>query len=166
MGRALDVDAVRAAFGTKAIVQFRGAHAALSNMHRTSFTFRGRVCASAEHAYQAFKSSDQADQNSVFAAPTPKTAKARGKRVTATAGFFEGHEARVALMREVISAKFARNSPMATKLIDTGDHPLVEGSTWGDRFWGATVRQGVAAGDNWLGRLLEERRDALRQAAE
>lgn len=44
------------------------------------------------------------------------------------------------------------------KLLATGDAELVEGNTWGDRFWG--VCNGV--GQNWLGRLLMQVRDEIK----
>jgi predicted NAD-dependent protein-ADP-ribosyltransferase YbiA (DUF1768 family) len=65
---------------------------------------------------------------------------------------------KVDVMRDLIAQKFAVGSELADRLLATGDQELVEGNTWGDTFWG--VCDGV--GENWLGRLLMERRAALR----
>jgi len=44
------------------------------------------------------------------------------------------------------------------RLLATGDQELIEGNTWGDRFWGVCDGEG----QNQLGRLLMELRNELR----
>ena len=61
-------------------------------------------------------------------------------------------------MRDVLRLKFA-DEVMAAKLLATGDAELVEGNTWGDRFWGVSGGNGL----NWLGRLLMEVRSDLKK---
>ena len=46
------------------------------------------------------------------------------------------------------------------RLLDTGDRELIEGNTWGDRFWGVCRGEG----ENKLGRILMRVRDELRAA--
>jgi len=67
-------------------------------------------------------------------------------------------EVKVSVMRDLIRQKFKPGSELSDRLLDTGDWLLEEGNTWGDTFWG--VCDGV--GENWLGRLLMERRGELR----
>ena len=48
-------------------------------------------------------------------------------------------------------------------LIATGDAVLIEGNTWGDRFWGMVRNDsGMWVGENWLGRLLTLQRSIIR----
>ena len=54
--------------------------------------------------------------------------------------------------------KFTTHADLRDKLLATGDTPLEEGNTWGDRTWG--VYQGQ--GDNRLGKILMKVRDELR----
>jgi len=61
------------------------------------------------------------------------------------------------MMEELLRLKF--ESPELRKLLlETGEHELIEGNNWGDRFWG--VVDGV--GDNHLGKLLMKIRAELR----
>ena len=53
--------------------------------------------------------------------------------------------------------KVYQNDDLADCLVDTGDQPLIEGNTWGDRFWGVCGGTGM----NHLGRLLMEVREEL-----
>ena len=62
------------------------------------------------------------------------------------------------VMRGLLARKFAPGTELAARLLATGDAQLVEGNTWGDRFWGVCRGQGR----NQLGQLLMERRDQLR----
>ena len=107
-----------------------------------------------EHAYQAMKTTTRQDFRRVLAAPTPAQARALGKTLTAIAPDWD--QTRVKVMRD-----------------------LIEGNTWGDRFWGATAptalaepltttlpiwkprADGILVGENWLGRILMERRAVL-----
>ena len=62
-------------------------------------------------------------------------------------------------MKELLMAKFSQNEDLKKKLLDTGDATLIEGNTWGDKYWG--VCKGV--GKNRLGELLMEVREELKQ---
>jgi predicted NAD-dependent protein-ADP-ribosyltransferase YbiA (DUF1768 family) len=59
-----------------------------------------------------------------------------------------------------LNYKFSHRS-LAKKLTDTADAILIEGNTWGDRFWGQTLShtsdsyaEGEGVGLNMLGVLL------------
>ena len=170
----LDEAVVRERYGPDAIVRFRGEHGWLSNMEPCSVVVDGREWPSAEHAYQGQKTELDAEKELVRRAKTPKAAKSAGKKVTARAGFFFDAAAKVSdppvptdmsrdAMRAVIAAKFERGSPLAVKLLQTGERPLVEGNTWNDRTWGVTTtRKRGCSGSNALGLLLMERRAALK----
>lgn len=63
------------------------------------------------------------------------------------------------VMYEVCLSKFLKNPILLQKLIDTGNEELVEGNTWGDRYWG--VCDGV--GKNHLGKILMRLRDEFKE---
>jgi predicted NAD-dependent protein-ADP-ribosyltransferase YbiA (DUF1768 family) len=63
-------------------------------------------------------------------------------------------------MRDLLRQKFA-HPELRRLLLATGDAELVEGNTWGDRFWGVCAGRG----QNHLGRLLMAIRAEIRTAA-
>lgn len=144
---------------TEVISSFRGGYGFLSNFWTENLTMRGVVYLSGEHAFQAAKALVSQEHDWVAAAPTPKNAKWRGRRVAKRPDW---DQIRVEEMRAVVRAKFPPGSQLAARLDATGDAILVEGNRWGDVFWG--VCAGV--GENWLGRILMEvRADNRRLAA-
>ncbi|GAP61301.1 swarming motility protein YbiA [Arthrobacter sp. Hiyo1] len=65
---------------------------------------------------------------------------------------------RLFVMEMVVRGKF-RDPALAELLIATGDAHLVEGNTWGDRFWGVDLSDG--RGLNMLGLTLMKERARL-----
>ena len=61
-------------------------------------------------------------------------------------------------MKDIVRAKFSQNEELAKKLLATNDEYLIEGNTWGDRFWGTVNGEGR----NQLGIILMQVRDELR----
>jgi ribA/ribD-fused uncharacterized protein len=55
-------------------------------------------------------------------------------------------------MRKVVFAKFLQNPDLCANLLDTGTAMLVEGNTWGDKYWGRVDGKGL----NRLGAILME----------
>jgi ribA/ribD-fused uncharacterized protein len=146
----------------EAIASFRGRFRFLSNFYSTEICFEGFCYPSPEHAFQAAKTLDLAEREWICEAATAAIAKRRGssrgqdgRRVALRSDW---DEVKVELMRELLAIKFAAGSELAARLLATAERELVEGNAWGDVFWG--VCEGC--GENWLGRLLMERRAALR----
>lgn len=143
------------------IDRFDGDYAFLSNFYACgSVPVRipgaGVVLApTVEHAFQAVKTLDPSERVAVLRAQTPTLAKRAGRRVALRPGW---DAMRLDVMRSCLERKFRPGSPLAERLIATGDAHLVEGNTWGDRFWGESP---VGRGENHLGLLLMERRAAL-----
>ena len=123
----------------------------LSNFYPAMVDLGGVEYPTVEHAYQAAKTLDEAEREEVRAAPTPGEAKARGQKVTYRVDW---EDIKVDVMRGLLRQKFA-GPPLRDRLAATAPRTLIEGNTWGDRFWG--VFEGD--GENWLGRLLMEIRD-------
>lgn len=139
------------------IATFDGPHRWLSNFAPCQLLDRsGLSYATLEHAYQACKAIDLLEREQIRTARTPGEAKRLARRVKLRPGW---DAMRVDVMRRLLRLKFAAGSELARKLLATGEQELVEGNSWGDRFWGVSA----GAGENWLGRLLMERRAELRE---
>lgn len=136
-----------------AITRFDGAHYFMSNFYGSPIEMpswhaaRGHVAPTLEHAFQAAKTSDPTSALAVLRAGSPGQAKRLGRSLQLRPGWDDG---RVVLMMALLRLKFAPGSELAGWLAQTAHTYLVEGNTWGDRYWG--VCDGV--GENWLGRSL------------
>ncbi len=121
----------------------------------TSTDYRDHnVYPTVEHAYQASKSIDPVVREKICAAPTPGMAKKAGR----AAGLRpDWEDVKLRIMLDLLRDKFSGS--LGAALLATEDEQLIEGNTWGDRFWG--VYNGM--GENHLGRLLMQVRDELRE---
>ena len=126
----------------------------LSNFAPSPIEFEGIRYPTVEHAYQAQKSLDPDFRQSVAELATPGRAKRAGQRVALRADW---DDVRIPIMTELLRLKFA-DPELGQRLLGTGAAELIEGNSWGDRFWG--VCQGE--GENRLGRILMQLRDELR----
>lgn len=153
----------------KAITRFSGSRAVLSNFYPSPVYFDGVLYPTVEHAYQATKTMNPAERCQVRDAPTPGRAKALGRRVTLRPDW---DEMKINVMRELLREKFLFNRRRGLALLSTGDAELIEGNTWGDKFWGAVWSEhhsivakdnlpGRWVGENHLGKLLMEIRREL-----
>jgi ribA/ribD-fused uncharacterized protein len=144
-----------------AIKGFFGQYRWLSNMYPTPLHYEGEFFPSSENAYQAGKCPKEdhwPNARSKFKGCSPFQAKTMGQKVTLPANWEKG--GKIEVMRAVLRCKFA-NPQLRRALLDTGRKHLEEANWWGDTFWGTV--NGI--GENWLGRLLMELREELRQAA-
>ena len=141
--------------GTTAIRDFRGKWAPLSNFYRHPFEWNGHTWKTSEHAFQAAKCAHPSDAKAVREAATPNQAKRIGRMIAMR---HDWDDNRIGVMRSILDAKFSVE-PMRDVLLATGNAELVEGNTWGDRYWG--VCRGT--GQNHLGKLLVETRDRIRE---
>jgi ribA/ribD-fused uncharacterized protein len=145
----------------RVIGQFRGAWEFLSNFYRSPLTWEGIEYPTAEHAFQAGKTTSKADRRRVAAAGSPGEAKGRGRSLSLRPGWDE--RVRFEVMAAVLRAKFA-HSDLHNRLLATGESELVEGNTWHDQVWGNCLCGSPACatpGQNHLGRLLVELRHEL-----
>lgn len=66
-------------------------------------------------------------------------------------------EIKISVMEALLRQKFCdARTGLGRMLVDTGDQDIVEGNSWGDRFWGVD-----GTGKNILGKLLMHIRDDL-----
>lgn len=119
--------------------------------------------ATGEHAFAAMKfwGTDYEHFRAIVAADDPNSAKAAGR--SRKHPLREDWEiVKLDVMAAVIRAKFTFEREEGTRLLDTGDKMLVEGTWWGDEVWGVALDEKGLPGRNWLGTLLMARRAELR----
>lgn len=136
------------------IDSFTGEHAFLSNFYPAEVEFEGQTYPTAEHAFQAAKTTDRVQRAWIRTANYPGLAKKRGRSITLREGW---DDMRLQVMESLVLAKFVAHDDLREKLLATGDRPLMEGNHWGDTFWGVSG----GAGENHLGKILERVRSHL-----
>ena len=139
------------------ISEFKGDNYYLSNLYKCSIELDGYVYPSSENAFQAQKTDDLLLRQ-VFTSMSPNVARREGKNLTLRKDI-NWDENKLKIMYAVVKLKFVQNPELAQKLIATDDELLVEGNTWGDRFWGVCDDEG----DNYLGKILMLVRKELRE---
>lgn len=142
------------------ISSFREENFFLSNFFIKEIKYAGMTWRSAEHAYQATKTSDQVEMLAIKMAPTAGKAKRMGAKCSIR---HDWELVKVGIMRDIVRAKFS-DPELAGLLLATGDAELVEGNSWNDFLWGCVLVNGEWEGRNMLGRILMEVRQELREA--
>lgn len=132
------------------ISSFSGKNAFLSNFYPIEVTINGITYPTAEHAYVAQKSISISERINISEIKTPGEAKKYGRKMSLHPMW---NKIRIPAMQAVLSAKF-QDPEMLDRLLKTENQTLVEGNTWGDRFWGAVYEDGDWTGENNLGVLL------------
>lgn len=138
------------------IDSFSGKYAFLSNFYHAPIQYGGRTYPTTEHLFQALKSLDDVDRELIAGALTPGNAKRMGRKVKLRADW---ERVKVQCMHLCIKLKFDTHADLRRRLLETGNAILIEGNTWGDRFWGVFEGEG----QNLLGELLMKLRDQYRQ---
>jgi len=108
-------------------------HFFLSNFYPASVVYDGVTYITVEHAYQAAKSLDPVTRTLIAAQPTAARAKRQGGALALREGW---DQIKFNIMEELLFQKFTPNSPLALKLLGTGDVQLIEGNYWHDLVWG------------------------------
>lgn len=137
---------------------FGGPFRYLSNFYEVPVEFEGAVYPTSEHAFQAAKTIDPDDRELIRKQMKAKDAKRAGRNLHGIRPDWD--DVKIGVMEQVVLAKFQQHQDLREKLLATGDAELVEGNSWGDRFWGVTA-DGV--GENHLGKILMRVRDHLKQ---
>lgn len=135
------------------INKFVGEYKFLSNMYPCIIEVEGQKYPSAEHAFQAMKSLNTNDRIAMSVCRSPEEAKQAGKLLNLRSDW---EQVKVNLMYEILKKKFS-NPELAEKLRSTKNEELIEGNTWGDKFWGVYKGQG----ENQLGKLLMKIREEI-----
>lgn len=135
------------------ITSFRGRYAYLSNFYITQVPFEGAFYPSAEHAFQAAKTTDKTLRKEISNLDTPIEAKRAGRELLLRHNW-ENIKNRV--MLKIVRSKFSVRYDMAIALSRTEGCELIERNNWGDRYWGMcwNADKGIWEGKNRLGRIL------------
>ena len=144
------------------IDSFRSAFRFLSNFAPSPVRIPGDefpdVYPTVEHAFQAAKTLDRKERKAIRDVRSPGEAKKLGRVVVLRPAW---DDIKVNVMRDLLWDKFNNHPDLRAKLLATEDAELVEGNTWGDRFWGVDAKS--SEGENHLGKLLMETRDKIRK---
>lgn len=137
------------------IRKFSGKYRFLSNFSGLPFPieYMGLKFTTVEAAYQAAKCRTRSPMKP-FQSYSPGFARTRGRDVVLRPDW---EQVKVPIMYGLLQKKFALPD-MATKLVETYPHKLVEENWWHDTFWGVCQGQG----NNMLGILLMQIRKEWR----
>lgn len=142
---------------TDKISNFIGQYHFLSNQYSSTVYLDGKPYPTVEHAYQASKTTSETQRETIRGVKDPSEAKKLGRAVTLRPDW---QDVRVLMMRDFVRQKFT--SPfLRHMLLETGDVDLVHGNGWNDIFFGVCRGRG----ENWLGRILMELRNEIRQSS-
>lgn len=141
------------------ITNFKGTF--LSNMYPVQVTVPWGTYTCAEAAFQAAKCVTEKDKN-LFVNLNGYQAKSLGKKIALRPDW---NDVRIDIMRQVVSSKFS-DPTLVEKLLVTGEEELVEGNTWGDKIWGCVWDGKSWQGENNLGKILMEVRQAINNKEE
>lgn len=142
------------------ITEFQGEHRFLSNFWPLDED-ASVMDYTAEHWYQAEKTTVMAERDAIRACKTPGEAKMMSRDITLREDW---DDIKLHVMRKVLDQKFALPL-LGFQLLSTGSAMLVEGNHWCDTFWGVCYcMEHDGEGLNWLGLLLMQKRNELRAA--
>lgn len=152
---------------SEAITDFHGEHNFLSNFFPVGIEYNGLTYPSVEHAFQAQKVTDRATHRRFTAIKTAGEAKREGRKLKLREDW---EQVKMGIMEELLRIKFSQPY-LRYQLVGTGDRELIEGNTWGDKFWGAVWQVAVPGssnaswvGENHLGKILMKIRAEVREA--
>lgn len=131
---------------------------AFSNFSKHQVTFKGITYKTSEAAYQAQKFKDKDVQAEIQRAKTPGDAAKIG-RDKKNPLRKDWENVKVAVMLEVLWAKFTQHPNLKELLLSTDDREIIEHTTR-DSFWGDG---GDGSGKNMLGKCLMRVRSRLRE---
>jgi len=129
-----------------------------SNFAAYPIEIDGQEWPTSEHYFQAQKFLDSERRERIRRTPSPMIAARLGRDRKAHLRP-DWEEVKLDIMRKAVRAKFTQHDDIRRVLLDTDNATIVEHTT-NDRFWGDG---GDGSGKNWLGRILMEVREELRE---
>lgn len=135
------------------IKEFQRKYRFLSNFYPSSIQCSdGILYPTVEHAYQAHKSLDRYQRSLIAGLSSPGDAKRQVKKIHIRNDW---DQVKLGIMENLVRLKFMRCAELKIRLIETGDSELIEGNSWGDRYWGVCKGRG----ENHLGKILMKIRE-------
>ena len=130
-----------------------------SNFAAYPVRIAGKTWPTTEHYFQAMKFKKVEQQEEIRKAKSPMLAARMGRdRKRKLRRDWES--AKIGVMRDAILAKFTQHEELRELLLSTGDAKIIE-HTANDDYWGDG---GNGRGKNWLGRILVEVREKIRNS--
>lgn len=129
-----------------------------SNFSEHEIELHGKSYPTVEHYFQAMKFPGDVQAEKIRLAGSPMIAKRLG-RTRKVKLREDWEEVKLDIMREAVSKKFSTHSGLRKLLLDTGEEELIEAAPT-DYFWGCGKS---GSGKNWLGRILMEVREELKE---
>jgi len=136
------------------IDSFRGKYRFLSNFYPSAITMEGITYPTVEHYFQAMKTTSITQRKEIAKASNPGSAKRLGRRILLRKDW---ELVKINFMIEGLLEKFTTHLELREKLLKTAPHQLIEGNTWGDKYWGICNNEG----QNVLGSMLMLIRNTL-----
>lgn len=130
---------------------FTGELAFCSNFYPAPCVFEGVLYPTSEHAFQAAKTLDPKERETIRKATTAGQAKKLGRQVTLRSDWMK---VRLQVMETCLRSKFS-HPDMMLLLQATKGRQLSEINWWNDTFWGVCRGKG----EDHLGKLLMRIRD-------
>lgn len=137
------------------IDRFTDRYRFLSNFYPAPVILDGILYPSVEYAYQAAKTLDPHQRETIRKCSRPGDAKRVGSCVVIRPDW---GRVKLSVMEDLVRQKFTDHQHLRDLLLSTGEQELIEGNTWGDRFWGVCGD----VGENHLGKILMKVRQELR----
>jgi N-glycosidase YbiA len=136
----------------------KNAYGEFSNFASFPFILDGKEWPTSEHYFQAQKFEDEAYREKIRTTISPMIAArlGRSRKIRIRQDW---ESMKVDVMRNAVRAKFLAHAELKSLLLSTGDEEIIEAAAR-DSFWGCGAD---GSGKNWLGRLLMEVREELRE---
>jgi len=130
--------------------------ACFSNFHPSPIEVDGKIWLTVEHYFQAMKTLDESERESIRLATSPKEAKKLGGKCNLRPDW---EEIKFDVMLAALRAKFS-DEKFRKVLLDSGVRPIYEDSPW-DSEWGTGELGGIGTGNNKLGKALMQVRNGI-----
>lgn len=141
------------------ITDFHGEHWIFSNFSPCVVMLDEELYPTVENAFQAAKTLDPKTRV-IFSSVSAANAKKLGREIKLRPDW---EKVKIEIMKGLLEQKFTPSGFPREHLLKTGDEELIEGNTWGDKFWGKVLGNGKWIGENHLGKLLMEIREKLQK---
>jgi ribA/ribD-fused uncharacterized protein len=147
------------------IGKVKAEHGCWGNMAPFAVNHDGKVWRSTEALFQALRFEDEAIREEIRGEKSPMSAKFVAKKHKESMTVAPLSEADLNNMRLCLKLKIEQHPELVEALLKTGEAFIVEDCTKRQRgsglFWGAALIDGKWQGENWLGRLWMELREAI-----
>ena len=135
----------------------------LGNMAPFPVTYENKIWKTSEALFQALRFDDNAIKEEIRTKASPMSAKMIAKKFKSRMVIEPMSKSDVEIMRSVVKLKFDQHPEIKRKLINSGEHIIIEDVT--DRpgarhmFWGMKKENDQWVGENMMGRILMELRE-------